>query len=168
MLLPSRSGRGGGVGVGTLWIMMAQDKAENFFTCTEIMWDGLVRNCFLRTCIASSPRTGWGGSESIEWFIEDQASLRMCDLAPLPNPSPPLPSASWLGYDLKIFGKSSSLAYGFSFFVISNSGSSSCTRTPVASVPAIVGDVAIEKQCAGHVSKVWESVWPEGQEAIHS
>jgi hypothetical protein len=71
-------------------------------------------------------------SESIELFIEDQTFLRMFDLAPLlPYLPPPLPSASWLGYGFKNLWKIYSLAYGFSFFVISISGSSSCTRVQV-------------------------------------
>jgi hypothetical protein len=43
----------------------------------------------------------WGRSESIEWFIEDQAFLQSNDSGPGPPPSrPPLPSASCLSFSV--------------------------------------------------------------------
>jgi hypothetical protein len=36
--------------------------------------------------------------ESIEWFIEDQAFLRLYDSAPRPPSSPPLPAESCISF----------------------------------------------------------------------
>jgi hypothetical protein len=65
----------------------------------NLLWDNW---CFVLAELRSIPKITQNlqyGTESIEWFIEDQALLRSCRMIPLlAHPFPPLPSASCLSF----------------------------------------------------------------------